>query len=123
MNGADPAQFFVVQPDGTVSRVLVSLTTGALISCGLLPGVEGFALQQQAFVVFHDERGLEVQELNGNLRTLPLTAKDLQFQRMSTDWLHLYSPSSKTNWTLRLTATDANLSMLPPPPSEREAVR
>jgi hypothetical protein len=84
-----------------------------VISIDHLPGVTGPAFQQYSFVVSHDANGLHVTAANGAVRTLPLAAPDLKIERMSSDWLHLLSPSTGQDWVLHLNATALQLSQLP----------
>ncbi len=111
------AELLITEPGGVVSSAIVSLDTGDVVSLHLLPGVHGPAFRQLSYVVFHDERGLEIASANGAVRTLPLTAPDLTFERISSDWLHLASPTTQQNWILHLNDTTLELSELPGPPS------
>lgn len=111
--GPTLARLLITQANGAVVRCSVSLTSGSVSSCDPVPGVKGPAFEQAGFVVFHDDQGLEIQDQAGNVRTVPLPAVDLQFQRMSSDWIHIFSADSKQHWALRLTAADLNLSQLP----------
>lgn len=106
------AEILITQANGAVLRCLVSLANGNVVSCDLLPGVTGPAFEQQGFLVFEDGRGLEVQDQTGNIRTFAATASDLQFQRMSSGWLHLYSTRTGQHWALHLGA-DLSLTSLP----------
>jgi len=51
---------------------------------------------------------------NGWRRVLPIAAGDLTIERMSSDWLHIFSASSGEHWALHLTESDLQLSQLPP---------
>lgn len=111
------AKLLQTEAGGVVSEVTISLETGYVISLNVLPGVTGPAFRQHAFVLFHDDRGLEIVSGNRPPRTLPLPATDLTFERMSSDWVHLASASTKQNWVLHLNSTTLELSELPAPPS------
>jgi hypothetical protein len=81
-----------------------------------LPGVTGPAFFQHSFVVFHDRYGLEIASRDGALRTLPVKPGDLQFDRMSSDWVHISSLGTHQNWILHLNSTKLELSELPAAP-------
>lgn len=111
--GNSRASVLVTQPGGAVSRCLISIVNGSVPSCDVLPGVTGPAFEQAGFVVFKDDRGLEIQDQAGNVRTLSLSTSNLQFQRMSSNWVHIYSADAQQHWALHLTRADCNLSLLP----------
>ena len=113
------ARLLLAEPNGVVSEAAISLDTGDLVSLNVLPGIVPPAFVQHGFVLFHDEHGLEIASASGALRTVPLAASDLTFERMSSDWLHLASRSMKQNWALHLTNTILELSELPPPSPAR----
>ncbi len=113
------AQLLVTERGGIVSEATISLETGYLISLSVLPGVGGPAFRQHSFILFHDERGLEVASGSTVPRILPVSAADLTIERMSSDWLHLASASSKQNWILHLSNTALELSELPAAPGGR----
>jgi hypothetical protein len=75
--------------------------------------MQGPAFLQSNFVVFHDEQGLEIESAAGGRHTLPLAPADLAMERMSNDWLHIFSPSAKQDWALHLSNTALDLSALP----------
>jgi hypothetical protein len=75
--------------------------------------VQGPAFLQSNFVVFHDDQGLEIESANGLRHTLPMPAADLAAERMSNDWLHISSASTKQDWALHLSNTALDLSALP----------
>lgn len=110
------AKLLQTETGGVVSEATVSLETGYLTSLDVLPGVVGPAFQQHSFVLFHDQRGLEIASGNATPRALPLTAPDLTFERMSSDWLHLASAATKQNWIVHLNSTTLELSELPAAP-------
>ncbi|MBV9613073.1 MAG: hypothetical protein JO091_11410 [Acidobacteriaceae bacterium] len=67
------------------------------------------------FLVFHDARGLEIAAPNGTLRTLPVDASDLRFERMSSDWVHVWSAAAGRNWILHLNDRSLEFGELPGP--------
>lgn len=71
--------------------------------------------QQGNFHVFSDGEGLEIQAVNGTMRTLPIKATDLEMERMSDHWVHLSSATAHRDWALLLTDTEMQLSELPAP--------
>lgn len=99
----------------SILEATISLDTGFLISINPLPDVRGPAVQQHSFLVFHDQQGLEIAAADGTLRTLSLPESDLTIERMSSDWLHLSSATTKRDWALHLTNTAVHLSQLPAP--------
>jgi hypothetical protein len=111
--GPRQARLLVRHSDNTVSGVTVSLRTGNLVSSEVLPGVRGYAFGQGFFVVYAIDKELIVDNLTGYRRTVALDAPDLVIERMSSTWLHLYSPSLQQSWALHLTQSDLQLSLLP----------
>jgi hypothetical protein len=83
-----------------------------------LPGIQGLAFLHHAFVIFHDKQGLEVEAPDGSRRTVPVAAQDIAIERMSSDWLHLTSPSTNQSWVLHLNNTVLQLSEMPAPRPE-----
>jgi hypothetical protein len=92
----------------------VSLKTGLVIDSQLVPGVVGRAFAQRSFIVASDSKTLVVESADGQRRVLPITAGDLTIERMSSDWLHIFSAGSGEHWALHLTENDWQLSQLPP---------
>jgi hypothetical protein len=111
------AKLLLAEAGGAVSEVTISLETGSVISLHVLPGVAAPAFAQHSFVLFHSERGLELESGSGALRALPISATDLIFERMSSDWLHLASAATKQNWVVHLNERDLELSELPALPN------
>jgi hypothetical protein len=111
--GSKQARLIVLHPDNTVSGVTVSLRTGNLVSSEALPGVRGYTFGQGFFVIYATEKELVVDNLRGYRRSLPFDAPDFVMERMSTNWLHIYSPTLQQNWALHVTQSDLQLSMLP----------
>lgn len=118
-SGTTAAKLLANDQHGNVFAISVSLETGQVLSVDLLPGVKGPAFQQYSFVVSHDANGLHVTGANGVVRTLPLTAPDLTFERMSSDWLHLASATTGQDWALHLSPGTLHLSQLPAPQFQR----
>jgi hypothetical protein len=110
----EKARLLVRQTDASVSAVIVSLTTGQVIDSQTVPGIEGRAFAQHSFLVAIDSKTLVVESEDGQRRVLPLVAPDLTIERMSSDWLHVFSASSGEHWALHLTQTDLQLSRMPP---------
>ena len=100
---------------GNAFQASVSLETGSVISLALLPGVKGPAFQQSGFIVSQGPNGLEIQAPNGPVRTLPLSAPSIKFERMSSEWVHIASPATHRDWALHLTGNALQLSILPMP--------
>ena len=115
LENSQTASLLITGNNGDVFEASVSLETGNLISLNLLPGVRGSAFRQDSFLIFEDQQGLEIESPNGSIRSLPLAAADLTFERMSSDWLHLSSASARRDWALHLNATSLSLSQLPVP--------
>lgn len=110
------AILILTTPDANVMEARLSLDTGEPISVRPMPGVQGPAFLHQSFVLFHDKEGLEIESSNGNRRTIPVSARDISFEHMSSDWLHLSSASTKQDWALHVTDTGWQLSELPARP-------
>ena len=117
VHNPNTAQLLLVEAGGVVSEATISLDTGHLIGLGILPGVAAPAFAQHSFTLFHSDRGLEVKSENGAVRTLPISATDLMFERMSSDWVHLSSAATKQNWVLHLNERTLEVSELPALPS------
>jgi hypothetical protein len=118
MHGARSAKLLATTSGGEVSEITISLDTGQPTSVKFLPGIQGPAFLHHTFVIFHDKRGLEVEAPDGSLRAVPIAAKDLAIERMSSDWLHLTSPSTEQSWALHLNNTALQLSEMPVPRPE-----
>jgi hypothetical protein len=118
LTSASTARMLATDSSNHVFAVSVSLSRGLVTSVDLLPGVQGPAFQQYAFVVSHDANGLHVLAPNGSVQTLPLLTPDLHIERMASDWLHLAS-STGDDWVLHLNATALHLSQLPQPDALR----
>jgi hypothetical protein len=112
------ARLIVLHPDKSVSRLTISLRSGNLVSSEPLPGVMGYTVGQAFFFVFTIDKELVIDNLHGYRRSVAMPASDLQIERMSNFWLHLYSPSLQQNWALHLTQADLKLSMLPGLPDQ-----
>jgi hypothetical protein len=115
--GAHAAKLLITDGNRDVLEITVSLNTGQPTVVRPLPGVQGPAFLDREFVIFHDERGLEVETASGHHRTIPLAAGDLKFERMSTEWLHVSSRNTKREWVLHLNSTVSELSELPVMPA------
>jgi hypothetical protein len=121
LNGTT-AKLLASDAAGNVFAVLVSLGTGQITSVNVLPGIKGPAFQQYSFVVSADGSGLHIEAPNGAIRTLPLGAANVTFERMSSDWVHVSSAATGQDWALHLNATALHLSQLPVPRESRHLV-
>jgi hypothetical protein len=107
------AKLLITDPEKHVSEATVSLETGDVISSDLLPGVQGPAFRRHSALVFRDSQGLEIESPGGNRQTLPLDASDISIERMSSDWLHLFSQATGQHWALYMSRSAPHLSALP----------
>jgi hypothetical protein len=119
--GSKQARLIVQHSDKSVSGVTVSLRTGNLVSSEPLPGVRGYAFGQGFFLIYGSADELVVDNLRGYRRTVPLPASDFSIERMSNNWLHIYSPKLQQHWALHLTQAELQLSMLPGLPEHLRA--
>lgn len=120
-SGTKQARLIVQQADDSVSAVTISLRNGNLVSSECLPGVRGYAFGQGFFMVYGSENELVVDNLRGYRRSVAIPAPDFVIERMSNNWLHLYSPSLQQNWALHLTQAELQLSLLPSVTAEQVA--
>jgi hypothetical protein len=120
MHGAHTARLLATTARGTVSEIAISLENGQLTSVKFLPGIRGPAFLQQNLVLFHDKQGLEVEAPDGNRRTVAFPSRDYMVERMSSDWLHLTSPSTKQSWVVHLNNTALHVSEMPSPAAAGE---
>ena len=111
------AQLFVTAPDASVSRIDIDLGSGAVTAVQPMPAATGSVFKQQSFLLFHDDAGLEVLAPDSSMRTLPLAASDLTFERLSSAWVHLHSAALNQDWALHLDSSSLELSELPAPPA------
>ena len=70
-----------------------------------LPGYERPCFCATFFSCRNDSKTLVIESANGQSRVLPLAAADITIERMSSDWLHIFSASSGEHWALHLTQT------------------
>lgn len=113
------AKLLATDASGNVFTVNASLATKQITSVNVVPGIKGPAFLQSGFIVSHDANGLHVEAQNGAVRTLPLAAASVAFERMGTDWVHVSSTSTGQDWALHLNATALHLSQLPQPKASR----
>jgi hypothetical protein len=113
MHGGHSARLLATTAGGNVSEITISLGSGQLTSVKFLPGIRGPAFLQQSFVLFRGKQGLEVEAPDGNRRTLSVSSSDFTVERMSSDWLHLTSPSTEQSWVVHLNSTALQLSEMP----------
>jgi hypothetical protein len=107
------ATFLVTAADGSVLRTAVTVANGDIASAEVVPGAQGPAFAQASFVVFRAERGLAVEQANGDIRILSFAAPDLQIERMSSNWLHIHSAATNQDWALHLNRSVCELWQLP----------
>jgi len=100
---------------GNVFQANVSLPAGNVTAVNMLPGIRGPAFQQAGYIVSPGANGLEIQAVNGSVRSVPLSAPDLKFERMSSEWVHIASPTTHQDWALHLSSRALQLSILPAP--------
>jgi hypothetical protein len=112
----DNARLLVLDSEA-VMDVTVSLASGDAVSMLPLAGIQTAAFQQDSFIVFHDNDGLEVEGTDGTRRTVALQSTDLSIERMAPDWLHLMSSAARQHWALHVTATSLDLFELPAAPA------
>ena len=115
LTSSTTARLLVTRADTTVSAVVVSLASGNTISSTLLPGVSGPAFQFGSFLLWADEHGLQLQSKNGIQHTLSAPGASFTAERMSSQWIHLYFSSDRTDWALHLSETEPSLWRLPAP--------
>jgi len=109
------ASLLVTESNGSVLRVIVDLNTGNLRSAELMPGVRGPAFAMGNFILFRNAEGLAVADGSGTIRVLDFPAADPVFEQMSSEWVHLRSPSLKQDWALHVNSSVCKLWLLPSP--------
>jgi hypothetical protein len=114
MTSAQSALLLVTHGDLSVSAIAVSVASGDVVSSDVLAPARGHAFAQHAQVISEAAQGLAVDSRDGARRILVLP-QQLTIERMSTDWLHIFSASSGEHWALYLTDTEMQLAALPPP--------
>lgn len=107
---------------GSVEEARVSLGTGSVLSVSSFAGVTGPVFRQaDTLVSLHSGTLIITSVSTGAIQFFPIHAKDLTFERLSRDAIHLYSPSSGRDWILHVSArqpaNQSSLFELPPPPS------
>jgi hypothetical protein len=117
------AELFVEFADSSVSKMSVSLPAGQLIASNAEPASRGAVFVQQGWMLSQNGGGLVGELPDGNRQTVelskePLPADDLTIERMSTDWLHVSSRSTGTDWAVYLSSGKTSVSLLPPPTRE-----
>ncbi len=121
MSGTTQARLIVQHSDNSVSAAIVSLSDGSLVTETTLPSVTGNTAVVGTFLAYFANKQLIADNLSGDRRTVPFTVADAVFEHVSSNWLHLYSPSLQQHWALHLTASDMHLSLLPGLPSKPAA--
>lgn len=116
-DGDKSARLLASNAGGSVLEAKIALDSGVVTSLQAVPGVREAAFHQQSFFVFPDEKLLAIASSTAVLRTFPLPATGLIFERMSSNALHVISPSTNQNWVLHLGANvTPQLSQLPASP-------
>jgi hypothetical protein len=108
------AKLLAIQ-DNAVSEIAIGLDSGNRISERFLPDVKAPGIKQKGMVLFRGENGLELISPAGAHETVPLSAPDLQIERIAADWIHLSSRKTNQHWVLHLTGPKPHLSELPSP--------
>jgi hypothetical protein len=103
----------LVWNESAVSTVTISLDSGDQVSDRLIPDVTGPAIQIKGYLVYCREGDIEFSSADGLRRTVAMPAPDLTVERMSSNWLHLDSRSTRRHWALHVTETGLELSELP----------
>jgi hypothetical protein len=116
-SGAGAATLLSNDASGNVFETSVSLPNGNIVTANVLPGVKGPAFQHAGFIVYQGPDGLAIQAADGSVRALPLSAPSLAFERMSSEWVHIASPTTHQDWALHLTGKALQLSILPAAPT------
>lgn len=115
MKDAGTAELLAAGGEESVLRAEVSIETGTARSINVVPGVTGSAFLQQGFVISSDQNGLEVLSPSGRIQTIPFAGKDLRFERMSANWVHIMSAATHQNWALHLDSRVTGIGELPTP--------
>lgn len=111
-NGQDRAELFVLNSDGSASRVSIVLSTGEFAGEDAIPGVMGPAVHLGAAFVFPDHEHLVVLTADGIRHDLAVPS-GVVIERLSSQWLHLFSPASDQHWGLRLHGSEPEVFVLP----------
>jgi hypothetical protein len=115
MKDTATAEFLIAAAKEGVLRAEISLETGAVRSINVVPGVTGSAFLQQGFVISQDQNGLQVLSASGRIQTIPFAGRDLRFERMSANWVHIVSTATHQDWALHVGSRITDLSELPTP--------
>jgi hypothetical protein len=108
------AASLLVESDGAVSEITISLSSGNILSEDFLPAVQAPAAYVANFIVYANERGLQIREQDGTLRTLPFhLGENTVFERMAGNWLHIETGGQP--WALQVLPKRLQLSELPLP--------
>jgi hypothetical protein len=111
--GPIAAELVTASADGNVLRILLDLHDGEIKNITPISRAHGFVFQHESFLLFPGEQGLEIQAVDGSRRTIPMVEHDLTIERMSPEWLHIRSASSRKDWALHLHDSLLELSELP----------
>jgi hypothetical protein len=102
----------ILNNDGSTSRATVALSSGLLVSLEFLPGTSGAAFAQGSVLISHGQKGLTVETASGFRESVTVPG-DATIERMSSEWLHLSSASTKQSWALHVAASQVELFVLP----------
>ncbi len=111
--GDRQARLIVLRADDSVLALTFSLRTGGLVNTEVLPGVRGPAFIQGSLIVYSMEGELVADDLRGSRRSIAFPGRDVVMERMSNNWLHLYSARLQQHWAVHVTPADFAVSMLP----------
>ncbi|HLH02233.1 MAG TPA: hypothetical protein VKX25_05655 [Bryobacteraceae bacterium] len=114
MGDSQTAHLLAANPDGTVSRIDISLPDGSVRNLAVLPGVHAPAYAIGSYILYADENGLAIESAGGVKRIVAAPAGSFTTERMSDNWVHLYFTRQKTHYALHL-AGEPSLSQLPAP--------
>jgi hypothetical protein len=106
------ARLLTANPDGTVSRIDISLPDGNVRNVSVLPGVHAPAYAFGRYLLYADENGLALETAEGAKHSVAAPSGSFVAERMSDSWVHLYFPAQKAHYALHL-AGEPSLSELP----------
>jgi hypothetical protein len=113
--GAETASL-LVEHDGAVSEIIVTLSSGNIFSESFLSDVRAPAAYFGIFIAYRDELGLELEAANGARQSLPfLCTGSISFERMASNSLKAGCPATGQEWALQLSPKRLYLSELPLP--------
>ncbi len=120
---SDVASLLVLNsPGSSVEEAKISLSTGAVLSLSNVAETTGPVYRQADTLIFLQSSKLIITSMGtGAVRSLAIHAQDLTFERLSSNAIHLHSPSSGRDWLLHTSGEKSGdgpgLYELPSPPS------